>query len=146
VHRPPTEPIGLQIIGGAQLLSRALDDALTLAGGSLPMWRVLVSQKDQHPGAHPGQSEAMGVVRGTWSDELDRMEIAGLVIRKPDPEHPRVPGFELTEAGDAMFHPLLRAVVALDARLRTGLTDPEIAAFTSTLNRLRSNFADEEGS
>jgi MarR family transcriptional regulator for hemolysin len=104
------------------LLSSALDDALTLAGGSLPIWRVLVSQKDQHPGSHEVRSDAMGLAEATWSEEVERMEMAGLVARKPAPEHLPAPGFELTEAGDSLFGRLLRAVVAFDARLRTGLT------------------------
>ena len=106
------------------------------------MWRVLVSQKDQHPESHAGPSETLGAVRANWSDELDGMETAGLLVRKPDPAHPRVPRLELTEGGEALFHRLLRAVVAFDARLRTGLTEMEIASFSDTLIRLKGNVAD----
>lgn len=140
MQRPPTDPIGLQLIGVAQSLSDALDDALTLEGGSLSTWRVLVSGKDQHPGAHPEGNE-VGGVGGTWSDELSRLESAGLIVRSSDPQNAGVPGVELTEAGEALFHRLLRAVVAFDRRLRAGLTDQEVAAVSSTLARLRGNLA-----
>jgi MarR family transcriptional regulator for hemolysin len=140
----PTEPIGLQVINTARLVSSALDVALTAAGGSLGMWLILVaaSGKVQRHGAHSDSSEAMGVGANTLPDDVHRMEVAGLVVRKPDPQHSHEPSVELTEAGKAMFHRLLRVVVGFDARLRTGLTPPEIDSFTSTLTRLRSNVGD----
>jgi MarR family transcriptional regulator, transcriptional regulator for hemolysin len=146
MHRPSTEPIGLQLIGTTHLLSGALDDALNAAGGSLAMWRILVSQKDRQPGSHPEGSEGVGDASVTDSDELTRMEIAGLVTRTRDPENPNLRGVEVTGAGNALFRRLLRAVVAFDTRLRTGLTDREIATLSSTLHQLRSNVADDQTS
>jgi DNA-binding MarR family transcriptional regulator len=139
-----TEPIGLQVINTAQLISSALDVALTAAGGSLGMWRILVaaSGKDQRYGGHSAFSQAMDVGARTWSDDVHRTEVAGLVVRNPDPQHSHEPSVELTEAGKAMFHRLLRVVVGFDARLRAGLTPPEIDSFTRTLTRLRSNVGD----
>ena len=67
--------------------SDALDVALTVAGGSLGMWRILVaaSGKDQRYGGHSEFSEAMGVGANTRSHDVHRIEGAGLVVRKPDP-------------------------------------------------------------
>jgi MarR family transcriptional regulator, transcriptional regulator for hemolysin len=120
------------VINTAQLVSSALDVALTAAGGSLGMWRILVaaSGKDQRHGAHSAFSEAMGAGANTLSDNVHRMKVAGLVVRKPDPEHSHhQPRVELTEAGRALFHRCLRVVVAFDARLRTGLAAEDIDAF-----------------
>jgi DNA-binding MarR family transcriptional regulator len=144
----PTEPIGLQVINTAQLVSSALDGALTSAGGSLGMWQILVaaSGKDQRHGAHQAFPEAMGVSAATLSKEVRRMEVAGLVVRKPDAHVSHGPSLELTEAGRALFHRLLRVVVAFDTRLRTGLAADDIDVFCSTLTRLRSNAASTEPS
>jgi DNA-binding MarR family transcriptional regulator len=144
----PTEPIGLQVINTAQLVSSALDGALTSAGGSLGLWRMLVaaSGNDQRHRAHPAFPEAMGVSAATLSDEVRRMEVAGLVVRKPDSHQSHGRGVELTEAGRALFHSLLRVVVAFDMRLRTGLAADDIDVFSSTLTRLRSNAASTEPS
>jgi MarR family transcriptional regulator, transcriptional regulator for hemolysin len=148
MHIPPSEPIGLQVIGAAQFMSGALDVALTAAGASTGMWLVLVaaSGKDQRHGAHSELSEAKGVDAGTLSDDVDRMQGAGLVVRKPDTQDARLQRLELTDAGRALFHRLLRVVVAFDTRLRTGLTTAEIDSFNSTLKRLRSNVGDEKTS
>jgi MarR family transcriptional regulator for hemolysin len=142
-HAAPTEPIGLQVISAAQSVSSALDIALTAAGGSLGMWLVLVaaSGKDQRHGAHSELSVATGDDAAALSDDMHRIEVAGLVVRRTDPHDPSESGVELTEAGRALFHRLLRVVVAFDARLRTGFTVEEIDVFTSTLERLRGNVA-----
>ena len=146
MHTPPAVPIGLQVINAAQLVSNALDVALTAAGGSLGIWQILVaaSGKDQRHGAHAAFSEAMGVGATALSDEAHRMEVAGLVVRKPDPQHSHEPRVELTEAGRALFHRLLRVVVAFDTRLRTGLAAEDIDVFSSMLTRLRSNIGSTE--
>jgi DNA-binding MarR family transcriptional regulator len=86
----------------------------------------------------------MGVGANTLWDDVHRMEVAGLVVRKPDPEHSHEPKVELTEAGRASFHRLLRVVVAFDARLRTGLAAEEMDVLSSMLTRLRSNVASTE--
>jgi len=49
MHTPPAEPIGLQVINTAQLVSSALDVALKAAGGSLGMWLILVATLGEGP-------------------------------------------------------------------------------------------------
>jgi DNA-binding MarR family transcriptional regulator len=112
------------------------------------MWLILVaaSGKDKRHGAYPELSDAIGVDDWRLTDDVHRMEAAGLVVRQTDPQDPREPRVELTEAGKGFFHRLLRVVVAYDARLRTELTAEEIDSLSSTLQRLRSTVADAETS
>jgi MarR family transcriptional regulator for hemolysin len=143
---PPTEPLGLQVIDTAQRISRAFEDALSAAGGSMPMWLVMVSLKGQRHGPHPELAAAAGVEDPPSSDQVDQMKTAGLVIRTGDPENPKGRVVQLTGAGEELFRRLLRAVVAFDARLRAGFTDPEIASFSRALRQFRSNITDEKTS
>ncbi|HEV8299266.1 MAG TPA: MarR family winged helix-turn-helix transcriptional regulator [Acidimicrobiales bacterium] len=138
---PPrrTEPIGVQVARTAKVLNRAFDDALIAAGGSLPMWLVLVSLKARPHGMQRELAEAVGVEGPTLTHHLNRMEAAGLVTRRRDPENRRVHRVELTEAGDAAFGKLLATVTAFDRRLRSGMTSAEIAALSGLLGRLRAN-------
>ncbi|MHB8487573.1 MAG: MarR family winged helix-turn-helix transcriptional regulator [Candidatus Dormibacteria bacterium] len=147
-HAAPAEPIGLQVISAAQSVSGALDRALMAAGGSLRMWLILVaaSGRDQRHGEHSEFSTATGVDALALSEDMHRMEVAGLVVRRTDSPNPREPGVELTDAGRALFHRLLRAVVAYDARLRTGFTFEEIDVFSSMLTRVRRSVTAEEPS
>jgi MarR family transcriptional regulator for hemolysin len=142
MHAPTTEPIGLQLLGTAQMIGRAFDDALSAAGGSLTMWLVLVSLKGQRHGRQQLLAEAVGVEGPTLQDHLNRMENAGFVIRTHDPVAVKAPRVDLTGEGETLFRRLLRAVVGFDARLRAGFTDQEITALRSTLERLRSNVGD----
>ncbi|MGH2688108.1 MAG: hypothetical protein ACRDKW_04780 [Actinomycetota bacterium] len=63
--RPPqTEPIGLELARTARLDSRAFDEALGAAGGSLPMWLVLLTLKAGHHGTQRSLAAADGI---EWS-------------------------------------------------------------------------------
>jgi MarR family transcriptional regulator for hemolysin len=145
VHVPPTEPLGLQLIDTASLISRAFEDALSAAGGSMPMWLVMVSLKGQRRGPHRELATAAGVGDPS-ADQLDHMASAGLVIRTGDPENAEGHLVQLTATGEELFRRLLRAVVAFDARLRAGFTDREIVALSGALGQLRSNATDEDTS
>jgi MarR family transcriptional regulator for hemolysin len=139
MNAPPVEPIGLQLTKSSKLVSRAFDAALAEAGGTLPMWLVLVSLKGQHHGAQRSLAQAMGIEGPTLTHHLNRMEAAGLVTRTRDPENRRVHRVELTNKGEATFQRLRRAVVAFDEQLRDGFTDREIAALGGMLARLQTN-------
>jgi MarR family transcriptional regulator for hemolysin len=139
---PSTEPIGLELARTAKMVSRAFDDALVEAGGSLPMWLILVSLKAQSHGAQRQLAEAVGVEGPTLTHHLNRMESAGLVTRRRDPENRRVHRVELTGAGEAMFQRLLSTVTAFDRRLRAGITERQLTLLSGTLSRLRANVAD----
>ncbi len=135
------EPIGLQVIGTGQLITRAFGDALAAVGGSLPEWLVLVSIKGQRHGMLPDLGEAVGVENPTLTHQLDRMEVNG-EVRRTQVSQTKVHRIELTDEGDTLFNRFLKAVVAFDRRLRGGLTDEEVAALSALLDRLRLNVSD----
>jgi MarR family transcriptional regulator for hemolysin len=136
---PEMEPIGLQVTRTAKVLSRAFDDALAEAGGSLPVWLVLVSVKGRRHGMQRQLAEAVGIEGPTLTHHLNRMEAAGLVTRRRDPDNRRVHLVELTEEGEALFGRLLQSVAAFDRRLRAGLDDQAISQLSGVLDRLRAN-------
>jgi MarR family transcriptional regulator for hemolysin len=137
--KPTHEPVGLQLTRTARLVGRAFDDALAEAGGSLPMWQVMIALKAQPQGIQRELAQAAGIEGPTLTHHLARMEQAGLVQRSRDPENKRVQRVELTAAGDGMFHRLRQAVITFDRRLRAGVSADEVAALSSLLERLRSN-------
>lgn len=143
MHGPATEPIGLQLIRTGQLIDRAFDDALHAAGGSLPTWLALVALTGERHGGHSALTHAQAGEATSLTDQLDRLVDAGLLTRTPGPDDEHEHMVALTEAGDALFRRLLRAVVAFDARLRASTTDEQIAALSTTLEALQRNLADE---
>lgn len=139
--KPDSEPVGLLVTRTAKVVSRAFDQALTEAGGSLPVWVVLVSLKG---GTHTAQREladAVGIEGPTLTHHLNRMEAAGLVTRRRDPDDRRAHHVALTEDGEAAFRRMVQAVAAFDARLRAGLSNRELTALRGLLDRLRTNVA-----
>jgi MarR family transcriptional regulator for hemolysin len=139
VGPPEIEPIGLHLARTAKAVSRAFDEALVEAGGSLPVWLILVSIKSKAHDAQRELAEAVGVEGPTLTHHLNRMEIAGLVTRRRDPANRRVHLVELTPLGETTFLKLRDAVMAFDQRLRTGLSDRQLTQVRRVLDRLGAN-------
>jgi hypothetical protein len=78
VPPPAAPPIGLDLTRVARVVSRAFDDALAAAGGSLPVWLVLISLKartlKRDPVKHRPRRGVLGVYR--ISPNCVRLKIA----------------------------------------------------------------------
>lgn len=138
---PARLPIGLHLAQVTKVVSRAFDDALAQAGGSLPVWLVLISVKSRQAASQRELAAAAGIQGATLTHHLNAMESAGLVTRRRDPENRRTHLVELTLAGDALFLRLRDAAMAFDQQLRTGLSDRDIGQLEQLLTRLRGNVA-----
>jgi MarR family transcriptional regulator, transcriptional regulator for hemolysin len=139
--RPTSLPIGLHLTRSARLVSRAFDEALGSAGGSLPVWLVLLNLKMGRTATQRELAGAVGVREATLTHHLNGMEARGLVTRRRDPHNHRVQVVELSDAGEAAFVRLLEATRAFDQRLRTGLADADLESLSGLLDRLAANVA-----
>ena len=142
--RPARTPIGLELARAARTVSRAFDDALAEAGGSLPVWLVLLNLKTRQLSKQRDLAEAVGVREATLTHHLNAMDSQGLVTRTRDPANRRVHVVELTPAGEAAFIRLAEAATAFDRRLRDGLTDTDLDGLAALLTRLAGNMAGEQ--
>jgi MarR family transcriptional regulator for hemolysin len=134
-------PIGLALARSAKTVSRAFDDALAAAGGSLPSWLILISLKTR---THANQRElaaAIGIQGATLTHHLNAMESAGLLVRRRDPANRRVHQVTMTDEGERLFHRLRRAATEFDRQLRAGLDDGDLDALTRMLGTLAGNVA-----
>lgn len=139
---PRTPPIGLRLAAAARAVSRAFDEALGEAGGSLPVWLVLLNLKLRGQMANQRElAAAVGIREATLTHHLNAMESDGLLTRRRDPGNRRVHLVELTEAGEAAFTRLRDAALTFDRRLRRGIGAGELSAFEDVLNRLAANVA-----
>jgi len=137
--RPAREPLGLHLTRVSRTVSRAFDDALAEAGGSLPVWLVLISLKRRQLASQRELADVVGIQGATLSHHLNAMESAGLVTRRRDPRNRRLHVVELTPDGDALFTRLREVAFAFDQRLRAGLTGQEVDRLEALLTRLRDN-------
>jgi MarR family transcriptional regulator for hemolysin len=143
--RPARTPIGLELARAARTVSRAFDDALAQAGGSLPAWLVLLNLKTRQVSSQRELAEAVGVREATLTHHLNAMESQGLVTRTRDPGNRRIHVVELTPAGEAAFVRLAEAATAFDRRLRDGLVDADLDVLATVLGRLAANVAGGRG-
>ncbi|GAB2511845.1 MarR family winged helix-turn-helix transcriptional regulator [Nocardia heshunensis] len=137
--RPTGTPVGLALARTAKTVGRAFDSTLAAAGGSMPVWLILLTLKTQNLGNQRELAKAVGIEGATLTHHLNAMESDGLVIRRRDPANRRVHQVELTDSGDALFRRLARAATAHDQRLRAGFSDDEIDVLTDLLDRMQHN-------
>ena len=142
---PPRQPIGLLLSQVSRVVSRAFDERLTEAGGSLPVWLVLLALMTRPARSQADLAAEVGIRGATLSHHLDGMETGGLLTRRRDPGNRRLHLVELTPAGTELFHRLRAAAVAHDRQLRTGLSDDDVARLADLLDRLRRNVRDGSG-
>ncbi len=141
--RPTQTPIGMELAGVARDVGRAFDAALARAGGSRPMWLVLLSLKSRPTANQRELAAAVGIQDATLTHHLNGMEADGLLTRRRDPANRRVHLVELTEAGDAAFRRLRTVAQHYDTRLRTGFSDSELETLRGLLGKLRDNVTPE---
>jgi len=137
--KPARTPLGLHLTRAARTVSRAFDDALAQAGGSIPVWLVLISLKSQQLRNQRELAEAVGIREATLTHHLNAMDEQGLITRRRDPANRRVHLVELTDAGEAAFERLRGAAGAFDKKLRAGFGDDEVAELEALLSRLAAN-------
>ena len=133
------QPIGLYLARVARTASRAFDEALAEAGGSVPVWLVLISIKSRQLSNQRELADAVGIKEATLTHHLNAMDAQGLLTRRRDPANRRVHLVELTERGEALFLRLRAAAVAFDHRLRRGFGDEDLSALRDLLGRLERN-------
>ena len=143
--RPVRTPIGMELARAARTVSRAFDDALTEAGGSLPVWLVLLNLKTRQLSSQRELAEAVGVREATLTHHLNAMDTQGLVTRTRDPANRRIHVVALTPAGEAAFIRLAEAATTFDRRLRDGLSDADLDGLATVLGRLAENVAGGQG-
>jgi MarR family transcriptional regulator, transcriptional regulator for hemolysin len=132
-------PAGLRLGQAARVVSQAFDDALGQAGGSLPVWLVLLNLKVRRPANQRELAAAVGIQEATLTHHLNAMDRSGLITRRRDEANRRIHIVELTPDGEAAFTRLRDAAVAFDRRLTDGLPASAQEALAAVLDRLVAN-------
>lgn len=135
-------PAGLHLTRVARVVSRAFDNALAEAGGSLPVWLVLLNLKISPRASQRELADAVGVREATLTHHLNAMEKDGLLTRRRDPGNRRIHIVELSEDGHALFLRLRDAAINFDGQLRQGLSETELGTLARLLDQLADNVGD----
>ncbi len=136
---PRGMPIGLRLADVARDVGRAFDDALTSAGGSRPVWMVLLALKSGAAASQQQIADHIGIRGATLTHHLGGMEERGLVVRTREPGDRRTQVVRLTDDGERLFVVLAGAAREFDTRLRRGIKTADLAQLDSLLQRLHAN-------
>jgi MarR family transcriptional regulator for hemolysin len=137
--RPDGPPIGLVLHATSKAVSRAFNDALASAGGSLPIWLILNALVTEPRRTQLDLARAVGIVGPTLVRHLDVIEQQGLVERRRDSADRRAIQVELTRAGRSLHGRLLTNVISFNQQLLSGLGAEEVASLRTLLDHLRDN-------
>ena len=137
--KPTTTPIGLQLANTSKAVSRAFNDRLADAGGSVPIWLILSSLKSNERRTQLELARAVGIEGPTLTRHLDGLEENGIVRRVRVRDDRRAVRVELTDEGERLFQTLRQAVIAFNRSLTAGLGEPELDRMRKTLARLERN-------
>jgi MarR family transcriptional regulator for hemolysin len=132
-------PIGLRLAQVARTVERAFDEALAEAGGTLPVWLILLNLKVRRPANQRELAEAVGVREATLTHHLNAMDARGLVTRTRGAANRRVQVVALTSDGEAAFLRLRDVAMAFDAKLRNGFADSDMELFADSLGKVVAN-------
>ena len=134
--RPTRPPIGLQLTRTAHAATQAFERAMAEAGGSASAWQVLLLVRTQQWDTQSKMAETMGLTRATLTHHLNALERQGLVRRWREDSNRRVQHVALTDAGEDLFTRLRDVAVRHDERLRSQLSDKQVALLGDLLDRL----------
>ncbi len=144
-QRPDLDTAGLEIIGRILLLSKMLRSKarkeLGRLGVDLWAFEVLAALRRQgHPyRMNPSEiSRSVVLSSGAMTNRLDRLEMSGLVERRPDPEDRRAILIELTPAGLDIVNKGIKVRVEEANRVVGVLDNAERDALVNGLRKLLS--------
>lgn len=119
--------------------------------------RALIRHKMQEVGLHRGQppvlfalqerdgmansemAEFLHITPATLTNKVKRMEKAGLVVRRRDPEDERISRIYFTEKGRSIMNELHDAVMEREESMLVGFTDEEAELLKSQIRRVLKN-------
>lgn len=132
-------PIGLHLNQAARIVAQAFDDALSAAGGSLPVWLVLLNLKAGPPVHQRALAGSVGVGAATLTHHLNGMERAGYVTRTRNADNRRMHVVALTPEGEQLFNQLRQVAQAFDRRLNRDVSADDRARLGALLDQLVTN-------
>jgi MarR family transcriptional regulator for hemolysin len=130
--KPKGTPIGLQLANSSKAVSRAFNDRLAKAGGSVPVWLILSSLKSDERRTQLDLARAIGIEGPTLTRHLDGLEDSGVVRRVRD-------GTDRRAVREQLFQTLRQAVIAFNRDLTAGVNETELVRVRKTLARLEQN-------
>ena len=136
---PPWLRVESTLMATASAIHQAYDSRLASLGLTLSLASVLAYVADFGPVNQTRTAEHLGQGRAVTGTQIDRLEAAGLVERRPDPADRRVWLVAITPAGGELAASIADVDRVLRAELRSGISRADRQTLAATLVRLQHN-------
>jgi len=136
-----SEPVGRQIVFTGRSIQEAFSAALAEVGGSLATWVVLSALSDVGIVSQAVLASHVHLEGATITHHVDRLESAGLVQRRLDPQDRRIRRLELTPAGEELHGRMLTAAQAFERKVTAGLAERDVTTVRRVLARIAANLS-----
>lgn len=131
--------IGYLLADNSRLARRAFDERVRAEGVTGPQARLLLTL-ERTPGENQGYyAELLDVEPITLCRMVDRLEDAGLVERRPDPDDRRARRLHLTAKSREKLTRLRERLDTMVDEMLSGMSDAERDDFTRLLTVVRTN-------
>lgn len=132
---------GYLLADNSRLLRRAFDERVREAGVTAPQARLLLNL-ERHPGRNQAfYAERLEIEPITLCRMVDRMEEAGLVERRADPDDRRARLLHLTVRSRGKIARIRAALDGLIETMLAGFDAEEEAVFMAMLERVSTNLS-----
>jgi DNA-binding MarR family transcriptional regulator len=136
------DSFGFLLSDTARLVRRRFDERARQHGATRAQWKALLGIS-RHAGINQGGlADLLEVEPITLCRMIDRMEDAGLVERRRDPNDRRAWQLFLTDKAHPIIEELHCTAADLMAQALRGVPPEQLEAVTGTLNRIRQNLID----
>lgn len=135
------DPLGYLISDTGRMLRKAFDERARAIGVTRPQWRLL-AQLNRQPGSKQAPlADLLEVEPITLSRMVDRLQEAGLVERRPDPQDRRAWSLYLTDKAKPLIDNIKHIADDLHTDALAGISDAQIRQFRETLDLMRTNLS-----
>jgi DNA-binding MarR family transcriptional regulator len=126
----------------SKLLREATDEAMSRHGVRVGQ-HIVLSVLWEQDGLTPGEiARRLAVATPTIVNTATRMEEAGLLARRPDPDDARLVRLYLTPHARSVREPVIQARAGLERRVTATLTPAELDHLRSALEKIIAQFRD----
>ncbi len=143
-YLPPAKGVGLLVHDVGRLLRRRIDQQAQTIGLTSAQWRVLSSvaraeYKNEEPLNQAALADQMDMEPITLSRQIDRMQAAGLIERRPDPTDRRAYRIYLTDTARPLVEKFRGVATQCLESALIGVSQSELELVADVLGRIRAN-------
>ena len=136
---PPWLRVEMTLMATARLIREAYDVRFASFGLNLTLASILAYVGDFSPVTQSKIADHLGQGRAATGTSIDRLQVLGLIERRPDVDDRRVWQIHLTDDGRSMAERIAAIDTELRTELRTGLSRADRQALAQVMQQLQGN-------